>query len=1124
MGPGWTAYRLGTEKCHAPDLDTPAALAPWHESMASEQWAKDLKVFLVPLASASSSRRGLWRDRLLAAGAADVFEAPSPKLAGLSHAVLAPELTRERLDSWLKREAIQLNPEAWVTTDWLIACLARQRLAPEAQFSWPPATSAPSSPAKRQGRDEGANTSPRKASAAHVAATSPTSLSQSPAKRPHAAIESPTFRKLAWGADAASAKPHQDSGSEVEEVPKMSAFNGQLTPLRERLLRSKQKFACQRSEPARGNNHALADLFSRMQKHYESLGDGWRERSYRMTASLLRGLTFEISGPMDLQRPELRRLGRKTREKLLEFLQTGKIGRVEGLHEDEATIALNELQGIWGVGLTTARRWHGMGCRSVADVRQRVKDGQLQLNQDQVIGLDLYEHFAERIPREEVQQLLEAVREACQGRFGPRLRLEACGSYRRGKASCGDVDLLISARSPEEEFGLGSCKEVLGHLIADLTKQGFLTHDLKGSKWHEGDVSTSSACYFGVCKLPEKETYRRIDLKVHPVLEFPFALLSFTGSGPFNRSMRLFARRAGFSLSDHGICQANHARGNGRGQRLWTGPPIDQHRFITEKDIFDFLGLAYREPWQREVDAQWLLETGTDLSAAAASMPETAMSEAMSEVGTQPEVVDVDSDSEEKGCAQLAQLVVAKCRSLHADPVSDPSGSAYLPQIRQMSDGQILAHWRIWRCPLPEYQAAAAQICVSRRFMCDTLLLRAVRQLHLAGAEELKQLSAWPGIVSVAALGLIDFAYGLGDVSRAHAQCDVMSQANIFQNLMKVHGALEEWKKPLFVLSLLLLRQLVDPSTATAKLAEVTDRGLNCPQTQVTSFSLLLLLCAQRILTDQQQEQGSRQTLLTCFEHFMDSHKEQAMASAFIEPNRLYWAKTAGRPGCPEWLQNNVDAHAVNWYTALLNSTLAIQVPHLPVYWDSFAPPVVDFWEGLTEEAWGHFRANFGRRWQGIPQLKADSPSPIRRKDLRGGYLPHQPPRGLDRPTQQLGAVMNAEIAPAGRFANEAVNPSGSPEVRRCLARYVERFGFFFSKAFFVRRCFEALNGECKPEFAGARAAMQDLFAQYRRDPQARVPELVESLEEYCYKDDMFVELDVEATSHFLQWLQLIEP
>jgi hypothetical protein len=48
--------------------------------------------------------------------------------------------------------------------------------------------------------------------------------------------------------------------------------------------------------------------------------------------------------------------------------------------------------------------------------------------------------------------------------------------------------------------------------------------------------------------------------------------------------MRLFARRAGFSLSDHGICEASHARGVGRGQRLWTGPPIAQQHFLEEKD------------------------------------------------------------------------------------------------------------------------------------------------------------------------------------------------------------------------------------------------------------------------------------------------------------------------------------------------------------------------------------------------------------------------------------------------------------------------------------------------------------------------------------------------------------
>ncbi|CAK9102937.1 DNA polymerase lambda, partial [Durusdinium trenchii] len=83
--------------------------------------------------------------------------------------------------------------------------------------------------------------------------------------------------------------------------------------------------------------------------------------------------------------------------------------------------------------------------------------------------------------------------------------------------------------------------------------------------------------------------------------------------------MRLFARRCGFSLSDHGICEATHARARGRGPRLWTGPPIAQHRFQTEKDIFDFLGLSYREPWQREVDASWLQETATAAEEASAS-------------------------------------------------------------------------------------------------------------------------------------------------------------------------------------------------------------------------------------------------------------------------------------------------------------------------------------------------------------------------------------------------------------------------------------------------------------------------------------------------------------------------
>ncbi|CAK9064443.1 unnamed protein product [Durusdinium trenchii] len=551
-----------------------------------EQWATGVQVFLVPLASATASRRAVWAQRLRSAGGATADG------DGVTHVALAPELSRGRLEAW--KDLSSLKEAFWVSTDWLISCLSQQRRVPEAQFPWPP------DPAPKS-----ASPSPRKVPALEA--------SPLPSKRK---VEDPSESEAQVSPvsppSSKRTRRSELSESEVEELrPRMAAFNGQRAPLLD---------PATPSAASGQRNGALVALFGQLQKHYEALGDSWRERSYRTTASLLRSLPFEVASVADLQQPQLRRLGKKTREKLVEFLETGTIGRVEGLQEDESTKALNELQGIWGVGLTTARRWYGLGCRSVEDVREHMAAGGLKLNSDQLIGLELYDDLAQRIPRQEVASIVERVEAAAQQRFGLRLRVEACGSYRRGRDTCGDVDLLLCCRWAEDEGRL-SCQEILQAIVAELTAQKFLTHDLKGSRYEDpfarGEASPRSACYFGVCKVGQ--CHRRIDLKVHPLVEFPFAWLSFTGSGPFNRSMRLFARRCGFSLSDHGICEATHARARGRGPRLWTGPPIAQHRFQTEKDIFDFLGLSYREPWQREVDASWLQETATAAEEASAS-------------------------------------------------------------------------------------------------------------------------------------------------------------------------------------------------------------------------------------------------------------------------------------------------------------------------------------------------------------------------------------------------------------------------------------------------------------------------------------------------------------------------
>ena len=79
--------------------------------------------------------------------------------------------------------------------------------------------------------------------------------------------------------------------------------------------------------------------------------------------------------------------------------------------------------------------------------------------------------------------------------------------------------------------------------------------------------------------------FRRIDFMLTQEHEYPFALLYFTGSGPFNVAMRNFALSKGYSLSEYGLKDAN-------------GKFVGD-AFRTEEDIFEFLGLKYIPPEQR---------------------------------------------------------------------------------------------------------------------------------------------------------------------------------------------------------------------------------------------------------------------------------------------------------------------------------------------------------------------------------------------------------------------------------------------------------------------------------------------------------------------------------------------
>ncbi|MGH0133131.1 UNVERIFIED_CONTAM: hypothetical protein FKN15_021935 [Acipenser sinensis] len=125
---------------------------------------------------------------------------------------------------------------------------------------------------------------------------------------------------------------------------------------------------------------------------------------------------------------------------------------------------------------------------------------------------------------------------------------------------------------------------------ADTLFTGFLTDDLVS---HEDNGNQKK--YLEVCRLPGPgRRHRRLDSIVVPYSEFACALMHFTGSAHFNRSMRALAKTKTMSLSEHSLNRDVLRKGC---LKVTPGLPLPTP---AEKDVFTYLGLPYREPQERD--------------------------------------------------------------------------------------------------------------------------------------------------------------------------------------------------------------------------------------------------------------------------------------------------------------------------------------------------------------------------------------------------------------------------------------------------------------------------------------------------------------------------------------------
>lgn len=267
-----------------------------------------------------------------------------------------------------------------------------------------------------------------------------------------------------------------------------------------------------------------------------------------------------------------------------EIVSTGKLSKLEHFETDEKVRTITLFGEVWGIGPATALRLYEKGYRTLDDLQKEES-----LTHAQKLGLKYFDDIKQRIPRNEVQDMESLLKKAGEDIL-PGVDILCGGSFRRGKSSCGDMDIVITHPDGKSHRGF------LPKYVKHLKDMKFLREDLIFSTHSEEGTDSGVDTYFGLCTYPGRELRHRIDLKVYPRDIYAFGLIAWTGNDVLNRRLRLLAESKGFRLDDTGLYPSTQGSGGKRGAR---GTAI--LKFDTEKEVFEFLGFPWLEPHERNL-------------------------------------------------------------------------------------------------------------------------------------------------------------------------------------------------------------------------------------------------------------------------------------------------------------------------------------------------------------------------------------------------------------------------------------------------------------------------------------------------------------------------------------------
>ena len=296
--------------------------------------------------------------------------------------------------------------------------------------------------------------------------------------------------------------------------------------------------------------------------------NSFKVRAYRMAATRVESLDEPITGvaARDGGLRGLDGFGPAIADKVSELLETGRLPYLEQLEQEipPALLAVCELPGVGP--RTAATLWKEAGITSIDELEAAARTGSIEgvprlgaRSVERILaGLDARREHGVRTrrPRPRVEPLATALLTALRELPGVE-RAEIAGSFRRGRETVKDLDVLVSTREPGAVLRSFAALPLVERVLArGATK----------------------------CSI-EADSGFQVDCRAVAPEEFGAAMQYFTGSQAHNIRLRARALRMGMLLNEYGVFIID-------GNRRIAGE--------TEQGVYEALGLHWVSPGERE--------------------------------------------------------------------------------------------------------------------------------------------------------------------------------------------------------------------------------------------------------------------------------------------------------------------------------------------------------------------------------------------------------------------------------------------------------------------------------------------------------------------------------------------